>query len=92
VVNLYIVTFKRKRLGPKYQGTVLFMKMMELKVMPDRVHNFYRCKRNSETTPKYVRVSELCTLLAEVDDHAGVPNMSNLIPIAHAFPISWISE
>ena len=92
MLNLFITTYKRKSLGPKYQGTTLFMKMMEHKVMPERIDNYYRCASISETTPVYVRVEDLCTLLAQVADHSGNPNMVNLLPLAHAFPVSWISE
>jgi hypothetical protein len=91
MVNLFITTYKRKSVGPKYKGTVLYMKIMEHNVRPERIDNFYACARNSETSTKFVRVADLCTLLAEVNDRSGNPNVVNLIPIAHAFPISWIA-
>ena len=90
MINMFVVTYKRKRLGPKYKGTVLFLKMLEHNVMPERVQNFYACAAISETSVKYVRVQDLCTLLAEVDPRTVSPNMVNLVPIAHAFPVSWV--
>jgi hypothetical protein len=89
-VNLLVIPFKRKQVGPKYQGTMLFMKMLQHNVMPERVDNFYACAKNSETTVRYIRVQDLCTLLAEVEPRTGAPNMVNLVPIAHAFPVSWV--
>ena len=90
MVNLFVITYKRKTVGRQYQGTVLFMKMLQHTVMPERVDNFYACAADSETTEKYVRVQDLCTLLAEVKPRTWNPNMVNLVPIAHAFPVSWI--
>jgi hypothetical protein len=91
MVSLFVVTFKRKHVGPKYQGTVLFVKMLQHNVMPERVDNFYVCVENSETSEKYVRVQDLCTLLAEVKPRSLHPNMINLVPIATAFPVSWVA-
>jgi hypothetical protein len=88
-VQLVKITYKRKRVGPKNQGTVLFMKMMQHNVMPERVDNFFVCASNSDTTMKYVRVQDLCTLLAEVNPRSDNVNIVNLVPIAHAFPVSW---
>jgi hypothetical protein len=88
-VQVIVITFQRKRMGPKYKGTVLFMKMLQHNVMPERVDNFYACAAVSDTTPKYVRVQDLCTILAEVLPRTVSPNMVNLVPIAHAFPVSW---
>jgi hypothetical protein len=56
------------------------------------VENFYACAANSETSVKFVRVQDLCTLLAEVSPRTVNPNMINLVPIAHAFPLSWVAE
>jgi len=88
-INLFTLTYKRKRVGPKYQGTMLFLKMLQHNVMPKRVDNFYECAANSATSVAYVRVQDLCTLLAEVKPRSMKPNMVNLVPIAHAFPVSW---
>jgi hypothetical protein len=90
IVNLFVASYKRKTLGPKYQGTVLFMKVLEHKVMPERVDNFYVCANNSETSPKFVRIEDFCTLLAEVKARSEKPNEVNLVPVAHAFPMSWM--
>ena len=90
MVNMFVITYKRKRVGRKYQGTVLFLKMLQHNVMPERVQNFYVCAAISETSVKYVRVQDLCTLLAEVEPRTVSPNMVNLVPIAHAFPVSWV--
>jgi hypothetical protein len=90
MVNMFVISYKRKRVGPKYQGEVLFMKMLQHNVMPERVDNFYACAAISTTTVKYVRVQDLCTLLAEVKPRTVAPNMVNLVPIAHAFPMSWV--
>lgn len=92
MVNMFVINYKRKRVGPKYQGTVLLLKMLQHNVMPERVQNFYACAVNSETSVKYVRVQDLCTLLAEVKPRTESPNMVNLVPIAHAFPVSchWV--
>jgi hypothetical protein len=92
LVNLYITTYKRKTVGPKYKGVYLFMKMLVHTVQPERVDNFYRCAKISDTNPTFVRVADLCTLLAEVPDRSGDPTMVNLLPLAHAFPVSWIAE
>ena len=97
MVNLFVVSFQRKALGPKYKGTVLLMCMEEHLVMPESVENYYRCASDSTTANVFVRVADLCTLLAEVPDrpcreHLGDPDMVNLIPLATAFPVSWISE
>jgi hypothetical protein len=89
-VNMFVVKYKRKQLGPKYQGTVLFMKMLQHNVMPERVDNFYVCAEISETSVRYVRVQDLCTLLAEVKPRTYQPGMVSLVPIAHAFPVSWV--
>lgn len=89
---MFVIPYKRKRVGPKYQGTVLFVKMLQHNVMPERVDNFYVCAENSETSVKYVRVQDLCTLLAEVEPRTPNPNMVNLVPIAHAFPVSWVAS
>ena len=56
LICLYVIPYKRKRVGPKYKGTVLFMKILQHNVMPERVDNFYACAAESETTVKYVRV------------------------------------
>jgi hypothetical protein len=88
-LQVMIVTYKRKRVGPKYKGTVLFMKMMQHNVMPTMVDNFFTCAVTCETSLQYVRVQDLCTLLAEVAPRSENPNMVNLVPIAHAFPVSW---
>ena len=90
MTNLIVITYKRKKVGPRYQGTILFMKMMQHNVMPERVDNFYACAAISETSLRYVRVQDLCTLLAEVNPRTVSPNMVNLVPIAHAFPLSWV--
>jgi hypothetical protein len=90
LVNMFVVTYKRKQVGPKYQGTILFMKMMQHNVMPKRVFNFYECPSINETSVRYVRVQDLCTLLATVSPHTASPNRVNLVPIAHAFPVSWV--
>ena len=92
MVNMYIVTYKRHRVGPKYQGTIMFVKMLQHNVMPERVDNFYACRKKSETSVKYVRVQDLCTLLAEVRPRTEQPNVINLVPIAHAFPVSWVAS
>ena len=81
---MFVVRYQRKQIGRCYKGTVLFMKMLQHNVMPERVDNFYVCAENSATSVKYVRVQDLCTLLAEVSA------MVNLVPIAHAFPVSWV--
>ena len=91
IMNLHVTTYKRKSIGPKYQGTVLFMRIMENTVMPERIDNFYECARQCTTSPKFVRVQDLCTLMAEVDARSGNPLLVNLIPIATAFPVSWIT-
>jgi hypothetical protein len=91
IVNLFVVNYKRKQVGPKYQGKVLFMKIEEHKVTPERVDNFYACAAISATSVKYVRVQDLCTLLAEVKPRTVDPSMLNLVPIAHAFPVSWVA-
>ena len=90
MLNLITIPYKRKRVGPKYKGTVLFMKILQHDVMPERVDNFYACAAISATTMRYVRVQDLCTLLAEVKPRTVDPNMVNLVPIAHAFPMSWV--
>lgn len=90
LVNMFVVTYKRKQVGPKYQGTILFMKMLQHNVMPKRVANFYECPAINETSVRYVRVEDLCTLLASVKPHTERPGMVNLVPIAHAFPVSWV--
>jgi len=90
MVNLLFIKFKRKRVGPKYQGTILFINMLQHNVAPERIDNFYACEASSETTARYVRVQDLCTLLAEVNPRTVSPNMVNLVPIAHAFPVSWV--
>ena len=91
MVSLFVVPYKRKQVGPKYQGKILFMKILEHNVMPEKVDNFYACAAISETSVKYVRVQDLCTLLAEVNPRTVDPNMVNLVPIAHAFPVSWVA-
>lgn len=95
--NLFVVSYQRRTLGPKYKGAFLLMCMEQHLVMPQRVDNFYRCAKDSATETVFVRVEDLCTLLAEVPDrpsreHLGDPDMVNLLPLAHAFPVSWISE
>jgi hypothetical protein len=92
MVQLVATTFKRKSVGRKYKGTVLFMKMLQHDVMPEKVHNYYVCAKNRSTAVQYVRVQDLCTLLAEVPDRAGDANKVNLVPICHAFPVSWIAD
>jgi hypothetical protein len=92
LICMNVVPYKRKTVGPKYQGTILFMKIQQHNVMPERVDNFYACAANSETSVKYVRVQDLCTLLAEVNPRTVSPNMVNLVPIAHAFPLSWVAQ
>ena len=87
---MIVINFKRKNVGRQYKGTVLFIKMLQHNVMPERVDNFYECAAISETSVKYVRVQDLCTLLAEVKPRTVSPNMVNLVPIAHAFPVSWV--
>jgi hypothetical protein len=90
LVNMFVVTYKRKRVGPKYQGTVLFMKMMQYNVTPKRKANYYECRSVNETSVKYVRVQDLCTLLASVRSNTSRANRINLVPIAQAFPVSWV--
>ncbi len=90
MVHLSVITYKRKQVGPKYQGTVLFMKVLQHNVMPERIANFYSCAEISETSIQYVRVQDLCTLLAEVEPRSRELGMVNLVPIAHAFPVSWV--
>ena len=92
VVNMCFVRYQRKQVGPKYKGTMLFMTMLQHNVMPERVDNFYACAAISDTSVKYVRVQDLCTLLAEVAPRTESPNMINLVPIAQAFPVSWCVE
>jgi hypothetical protein len=89
---LYVVPYKRKSVGPKYKGEVLFMRMEEHNVRPENVDNFYACAAISQTSVKYVRVQDLCTLLAEVKPRLVSTTMVNLVPIAHAFPVSWVAE
>ena len=91
-IQVITITFKRKRMGPKYKGTVLFMKMLQHNVMPERVDNYYACAAISDTTLKYVRFQDLCTILAEVIPRNFGPDMVNLVPIAHAFPVSWCAD
>jgi hypothetical protein len=91
LISLYVVPYKRKSVGPKYKGEVLFVRMKEHNVMPETVDNFYACAANSSTSIKYVRVQDLCTLLAEVKPRLVNPTMVNLVPIAHAFPVSWVA-
>ena len=91
LVSLYVVPYKRKSVGPKYKGEVLFVKIKEHNVMPEKVDNFYACAANSRTSVKYVRVQDLCTLLAEVNPRLVSATMVNLVPIAHAFPVSWVA-
>jgi hypothetical protein len=90
IVNLYVTTYKRRRIGPKYKGTVLFMKVQQHDVIPERVYNFYVCARTSQTSEAFVRVEDMCTLLAEVPAQSGNPAHINLLPIAQAFPLSWV--
>jgi hypothetical protein len=92
IVSLFVITYKRKAVGPTYKGTVLFMKVLQHNVMPERVDNFYVCAKNSTTIDKFVRVEDFCTLLAEVDSRSGNPNEVNLVPVAHAFPVSWVQS
>jgi hypothetical protein len=91
IVSLHVVPYKRKRVGPKNKGEMLFMKIKQHNVMPEKVDNFYACAAVSDTSIKYVRVQDLCTLLAEVKPRTVSPNMVNLVPIAHAFPVSWVA-
>lgn len=88
-VQVIVIDYKRKRVGPKYKGTVLFMKMMQHNVRPESVDNFFVCSEDNEKSLKYVRIQDLCTLLAEVDPRCGKQGLVNLVPIAHAFPVSW---
>jgi hypothetical protein len=90
-VSLYVVPYKRKSVGPKYKGEILFMRMQEHNVRPEQIDNFYACARVSQTSVKYVRVNDLCTLLAEVEPRLVSTTMVNLVPIAHAFPVSWVA-
>jgi hypothetical protein len=89
---LVVTTYKRKRVGPKYQGKVLFMKVHQNTIVPKKVDNYYVCARKPATTAQYVRVEDMCTLLAEVDDREGDSAVVNLVPITTVFPISWIAE
>ena len=86
LVSLYVVPYQRKSVGPKYKGEVLFMRMKELNVMPETVDNFYACAANSQTSIKYVRVQDLCTLLAEVRPRFVNPTMVKLVPVAMLSP------
>ena len=90
--SLFVVPYKRKSVGPKYKGEILFMRMKEHNVRPENVDNFYACASASTTSLKYFRVQDLCTLLAEVKPFTVNPAMVNLVPIAHAFPVSWIAS
>lgn len=92
MVRMFVVTYKRKRVGRKYKGTILFLEMLQHNVMPERVDNFYACAEESDTSGRYVRVQDLCTLLAEVKPRTERPSMVNLVPIAHAYPVSWVAE
>jgi hypothetical protein len=97
IVDLHITPYRRNRLGPKFKGNLLHMRIEQNVVMPERIGNFYRCKKDAETNTVFVRVADLCTLLAEVPDrpckeHSGDPSMINILPLAHAFPVSWIAE
>ena len=92
MVNLLATTYKRKNVGRKYKGTVLFLKIMQHNVMPRRVSNYYVSPRLRETTAKYVPVQNMCTLLAEVNSQSGDENQVNLIPISVAFPVSWVRD
>ena len=92
MVSLFVVPYKRKNVGPKYKGEVLFLRMQEHNVRPENVDNFYACASVSATSVKYVRVQDLCTLLAEVKPRTVNPSVVNLVPITHAFPVSWIES
>jgi hypothetical protein len=92
IINLYVTSYKRNSLGPKYKGVLMFMLVDQHKVMPERIDNFYSCAADSETSLKFVNVEDLCTLLSLVNARSGDPTMVNLVPVAHAFPISWIKE
>jgi hypothetical protein len=92
MVKLHIATYQRLRVGPKYAGRVLFMEVQELTEMPERVENFYVCAKHAETSRRYVAVENMCTLLADVDDRYDDPNIVNLVPLTHAFPVSWVNE
>jgi hypothetical protein len=91
VIQLVVTTYQRKTVGPRYKGVVLFVKMLEYNVMPERVDNFYVCPPENESSLKFVRVEDLCTLLAQVKPRTGNVNEVNLVPIAHAFPVMWIA-
>jgi hypothetical protein len=90
--SLFIVPYQRKSVGPKYKGEMLFMRMHQHNVRPENVDNFYACAAASTTSVKYVRVQDLCTILAKVKTRVPNPAMVNLVPIAHAFPVSWIAS
>ena len=83
--------FQAQAHGPQVPGHGPLLLVLENNVVPVKVDNFYVCDRETNTSEKYVRVSDMCALLAEVDDRTGNPNKHNLLPIAHAFPISWIA-
>ena len=90
--SLFVVPYKRKRIGPKNKGEILFMRMKQHNVRPENIDNFYACAAASSTSIKYVRVQDLCTILAEVKPRVPNHAMVNLVPIAHAFPVSWIAS
>ena len=90
--SLFIVPYQRKSVGPKYKGEMLFMRMHQHNVRPENVDNFYAYAAASTTSVKYVRVQDLCTILAKVKTRVPNPAMVNLVPIAHAFPVSWIAS
>ena len=90
MICLCSVDFKRKTLGPKNKGTVLFLRIMQHNVMPTRVDNLYVSTKHNETTEKFVPVQNMNSLLAEVPPRSGHPDMVTLIPIARAFPVSWV--
>ena len=92
IIKLHVTSYQRKSIGPKFRGPLMFMQVEQHKVMPERIDNFYSCAKDSETSPRFVHVENLCTLLASVADRSENPSMVNLIPIAQAFPVSWIAE
>ena len=92
IVNLYVTTYKRKAIGPKYQGKMLYMMVRERIVVPERVGNYWVCPKVGLTEVKFVNLTDMCTLLADVDDNKGDVDVMNLVPLCHAFPVSWIHE
>ena len=91
MVNLAVTTYQRKNVGRKYKGTVLFLRILEYTNTPTKVENYFVCSRISRTVERWVRVEDMCTLFAEVDDKDGDEAKVNLLSISHAFPVSWIA-